>query len=105
MAQLNALRNAASPFSAGTPLDFNGKGLAKQGAGAVEPVSSPELLFLAVPASVEGPGVVHKILYGSDRVSSVRDRAQYLYEQLQLPEEERLLSIPELDELQRMHRP
>jgi tetratricopeptide (TPR) repeat protein len=55
--------------------------------------------------TVEGPGVVHKILYGSDRVSSVRDRAIYLYEQLQLPEDERVLRIPELDAKQRMHKP
>jgi tetratricopeptide (TPR) repeat protein len=55
--------------------------------------------------TVEGPGVVHKILYGSDRVSSVRDRAIYIYEQLQLPEEERVLRIPELDAKQRMHKP
>lgn len=55
--------------------------------------------------TVEGPGVIHKILYGSDRVSSVRDRAIYLHEQLQLPEEERVLRIPELDARQRMHKP
>ena len=42
---------------------------------------------------VEGPGVVHKILYGSDQVSSVRQRAIYLYEQFQKPEDERVLRI------------
>jgi tetratricopeptide (TPR) repeat protein len=55
--------------------------------------------------TVEGPGVVHGILYGSDRVSTVRDRAIYIYEQLQLPEGERLLRIPELDAKQRMYKP
>ncbi len=55
--------------------------------------------------TVAGPGVVHKILYGGDNVSTVRDRAQYIYEQLQLPENERLLSIPELDAKQRMYKP
>jgi hypothetical protein len=54
---------------------------------------------------VEGPGVVHKILYGSDKVSSVRQRAIYLYEQFQLPEDQRILRIPELDAKQRMHKP
>jgi tetratricopeptide (TPR) repeat protein len=54
---------------------------------------------------VEGPGVVHKILYGSDKVSSVRQRAIYLYEQFQLPEDQRVLRIPELDAKQRMHKP
>ena len=37
--------------------------------------------------------------------SSVRDRALYLNEQLQLPENERVLSIKELDEGQVMHKP
>ena len=55
--------------------------------------------------AVEGPGIVHKILYGSARVSSVRDRARYLYEQLQLPEDERLMSVPELDQQQFMYKP
>lgn len=54
---------------------------------------------------VEGPGVVHKILHGADHVSSVRDRAIYLNQQLQLPEEERVLRIPELDAKQRMYKP
>ena len=55
--------------------------------------------------SVAGPGVVHKILYESDDVSSVRKRAQYIYEQLQLPESERLMRVPEIDAKQRMHKP
>jgi tetratricopeptide (TPR) repeat protein len=55
--------------------------------------------------TVSGPDVVHKILYGSEKVSSVRERAQYIYEQLQLPESERLMRIPELDAKQRMYRP
>lgn len=54
---------------------------------------------------VEGPGVVHKILYDSDRISTVRQRAIYIYEQLQKPEEERVMRIPELDARQRMHKP
>lgn len=54
--------------------------------------------------SVEGPGLVHKILHDADP-SSVRDRAIYLYEQLQLPEDERLLSVPELDAEERMYKP
>lgn len=55
--------------------------------------------------AVSGPGVVHKILYGSEDVSNVRKRAEYLIEQLKLPEEERVLRVPELDEQQRMHKP
>lgn len=55
--------------------------------------------------TVEGPGIVHKILHGSERVSTVRDRAIYISEQLKLPEEERLLRLPELDDRQRMYKP
>ena len=55
--------------------------------------------------AVSGPGVVDKILYGSDDVSSVRKRAEYLNEQLQLPEDQRLLRVPELDDKQRMVKP
>jgi tetratricopeptide (TPR) repeat protein len=55
--------------------------------------------------TVEGPGVIDKILYGSDDVSSVRDRAIYIHEQLQLPEGERLMRVPELDAKQRMYKP
>ncbi len=54
--------------------------------------------------SVEGPGLVHKILHDADP-STVRDRAIYIYEQLQLPEDERLLSVPELDAQERMYKP
>jgi tetratricopeptide (TPR) repeat protein len=54
--------------------------------------------------SVSGPGLVDKILYDADP-STVRDRAIYIYEQLQLPEDERLLSVPELDAEERMYKP
>lgn len=52
----------------------------------------------------EGPGIFDQILYGY-RPSTVRDRAIYLQEQLQLPEDERVMQVPEKDELQRMHKP
>ena len=52
----------------------------------------------------EGPGIFDQILYGY-RPSTVRDRAIYIQEQLQLPEDQRLMRVPELDETQRMHKP
>ncbi len=55
--------------------------------------------------TVAEPGVVHKILYDSDRISSVRKRALYLQQQLRLPEDQRVMRIPELDARQRMHKP
>ena len=55
--------------------------------------------------SVEGPGLGVLILNYKYKSSSVRERALYLYEQLKLPEEERVLKIKELDEGQVMHKP
>ncbi|MDX1424517.1 MAG: hypothetical protein R3322_15335 [Kiloniellales bacterium] len=55
--------------------------------------------------ALEGPDLFQKLLYAGDHVSTVRDRARYLYEQLQLPEDERLMSVPELDEQQFMYKP
>ena len=55
--------------------------------------------------SVAGPGLGTVILNYKFKSSSVRERALYLNEQLQLPENERVLSIKELDEGQVMHKP
>jgi tetratricopeptide (TPR) repeat protein len=55
--------------------------------------------------AVEGPGVIQRLLYHDEKPSSIRDRAEYLYKQLQLPEEKRLLRLPEKDEQQRMYKP
>tara|TARA_B110000014_G_C20088888_1_gene569843 strand:- start:741 stop:1361 length:621 start_codon:yes stop_codon:yes gene_type:complete len=55
--------------------------------------------------SVAGPGLGTVILNYKYKSSSVKERALYLNEQLQLPEAERVLSIQELDEGQVMHKP
>jgi len=55
--------------------------------------------------SVAGPGLGTIILNYKFKSSSVKERALYLKEQLQLPENERVLSIKELDEGQVMHKP
>ena len=55
--------------------------------------------------SVAGPGLGTIILNYKFKSSSVRERALYLNEQLQLPENERVLSIKELDDGQVMHKP
>jgi tetratricopeptide (TPR) repeat protein len=55
--------------------------------------------------AVAGPGLGTIILNYKFKSSSVRERALYLNEQLQLPEEERVLSIQELDDGQVMHKP
>lgn len=55
--------------------------------------------------AVDEPGVIHKILYADPNPSSVRKRAQYIYEQLQKPAGERLMRVPEIDAKQRMRKP
>ena len=55
--------------------------------------------------AVAGPGLGTVILNFKFKSSSVKERALYLNEQLQLPESERVLRIEELDEGQVMHKP
>ena len=55
--------------------------------------------------AVAGPGLGAIILNYKFKSSSVKERALYLNEQLQLPEAERVLRIKELDEGQVMHKP
>jgi tetratricopeptide (TPR) repeat protein len=55
--------------------------------------------------AVAGPGLGTIILNYKFKSSSVKERALYLNEQLQLPEDERILSIKELDDGQVMHKP
>ena len=54
--------------------------------------------------AVAGPGLGTIILNYKFKSSSVKERALYLNEQLQLPADERVLSIKELDEGQLMHK-
>ncbi|MCP4329432.1 MAG: tetratricopeptide repeat protein [Alphaproteobacteria bacterium] len=54
--------------------------------------------------AVDGPDIFHKILYEA-QPSTIRDRAIYILEQLKLPEDQRLLRLPEKDERQRMYKP
>jgi tetratricopeptide (TPR) repeat protein len=55
--------------------------------------------------AVEGPGLFHRILYGNATPSTIAKRADYLERQLALPEDQRLLRVPDLDARQRMHKP
>ena len=55
--------------------------------------------------AIDGPGIVDKVIYGTPRPSTVRKRAIYLTEQLALPEDQRVLQIPEEDAEQRMYKP
>ena len=57
------------------------------------------------PEIAEGPGYIWRFLHNvADRPPSVADRADYIERELQKPESERLLRVPELDEKQRMYK-
>jgi tetratricopeptide (TPR) repeat protein len=55
--------------------------------------------------AIDGPGIVDKIIYGSPRPATVRQRAIYLTKQLALPADQRVLRMPEKDAEQRMYKP
>jgi tetratricopeptide (TPR) repeat protein len=54
---------------------------------------------------LEGPGWLWRFLRNIDeKPPTIKDRAAYLEAELAKPEEERLLSVPEMDEKQRMYK-
>ena len=53
----------------------------------------------------DGPSWIEHLLYYEHEPSSALKRAQYLYKQFELPEEERVLTLPERDDAQRMYKP
>ena len=55
--------------------------------------------------AIDGPGIVDKVIYGTPRPATVRKRALYLQRQLALPEDQRILRMPEKDAEQRMYKP
>jgi hypothetical protein len=61
-----SLTNYSTQFSAGFPLSINGKSLVKPSSGGgIVPVSAPQYMFVSVPNSDEGPGVVDVIFLSS----------------------------------------
>lgn len=52
----------------------------------------------------DGPGWITRLLHMDEPPPTVADRADYLRAQLALPEEERMLSMPEEDAAQRTYR-
>lgn len=84
---------------------FANRGILYDRLGEFDKALANYMLALRVDAeAVSGPGLVDKILYEA-RPSSIEARAKYLNEQLQLPEDQRILRVPEIDARQRMHKP
>jgi len=85
---------------------FANRGIVRDRQGAYEQAFADYVQALRTDeGAVDEPGLVHKVLYGVPNPSSVRKRAAYLQEQLKLPEAQRLMRVPEIDEQQRMRKP
>ncbi len=57
------------------------------------------------PEIAEGPGLIWRFLHNVDkRPASIDERADYIEKELEKPESERLLRVPEIDEQQRMYK-
>lgn len=85
---------------------YANRGIVKDRLGRYEEALADYVLAIKIDEeTVEGPGVVYQILRPSLDPSTVRQRAEYLLQQLALPEEERLLRVPELDDKQPMYKP
>jgi tetratricopeptide (TPR) repeat protein len=85
---------------------YANRGILYDRVGRYEEALASYIQALRIDATaVEGPGLLHKIIYGNPRPASIEKRALYLQEQLALPEDQRLLRVPEIDEEQRMHKP
>ncbi len=54
--------------------------------------------------AVDGPSLIDRVIYGTPRPATVRQRAIYLTEQLALPEDQRLLRVLEKDAEQRFYK-
>ncbi len=55
--------------------------------------------------AIDGPGLIDRVIYGTPRPATVRQRAIYLTKQLALPEDQRVLRMPEKDAEQRIYKP
>jgi tetratricopeptide (TPR) repeat protein len=57
------------------------------------------------PETLEGPGLLDRIVHGTPRPSTVAKRAAYLEEQFKLPEDQRVMLMPEVDAKERSYKP
>ena len=84
---------------------YANRGIAQDRSGRYEKALADYVEALTVDEdAVSGPGLVDKIVH-DPRPSTVRKRARYIYEQLQLPKAGRVLKKPELDAESRTYKP
>ena len=85
---------------------YANRGIIKDRHGKYKAAFDDYVLALKTDEGVlDGPSIFDKVLYGTTKPSTVRDRAIYIHKQLQLPPEKRLLKVPEIDDKQRMYKP
>ncbi|OOZ37265.1 tetratricopeptide repeat protein [Solemya velesiana gill symbiont] len=84
---------------------FANRGILKDRMGKHEAALDDYLHALEIaPETGEGPGFLTRFLRNQPRKpATIADRAEYLKQQLALPEHERLLHIPEADRKQRAY--
>lgn len=85
---------------------YANRGIIKDRSGKYKAAFDDYVLALKTDEGVlDGPTIFDKIVYGTVKPSTVRDRAIYIHEQLQLPPEKRMLKNLEIDKEQRMYKP
>ena len=85
---------------------YTNRGILYDRRGRYEAALSDYIQALTIDeGAVDGPGLIDRVIYGTPRPATVRQRAIYLTEQLALPARERVLRNPEKDAEQRMYKP
>ena len=85
---------------------YTNRGILYDRAGRYEKALQDYIQALKIDeGAVDGPSLIDKVIYGTPRPATVRQRAIYLQQQLALPKDKRVLRIPEKDAEQRMYKP
>ena len=85
---------------------YTNRGILYDRAGRYEKALQDYIEALKIDeGAIDGPSLIDKVIYGTPRPATVRQRAIYLQQQLALPENQRVLRIPEKDAEQRMYKP
>ncbi len=110
--QMGELENARPSFKKAIELDsdfaqaYANRGILNDRTGNYEDaVRDYKKAIQLNPDLTEGPGYIWRFLHNvSERPPTILDRAAYIEAELKKPEAERLLSVPEIDEQQRMYK-
>ena len=85
---------------------YTNRGILYDRAGRYEKALQDYIQALKIDeGAIDGPSLIDKVIYGTPRPATTRQRAIYLQQQLALPKAQRVLRIPEKDAEQRMYKP